>query len=622
MEYNSLDQSQRNYKKKDAAIVGIAHIAKIMKDSKTYAPHIGPFIKAHIIPEFNCPVAFIRSRTCWSIEYFADFDWTSENGEIMKGVLNGLCQCLRDPAVPVQASAACSLQVLIQAEGVTELLKPSLPMLINQYFRIMDEVESESILGALQAIVEQFGEDIADIAFEMVKQLVVAFRRYSSTAHDDDEAAFSASQCLDIIRAILDTIQERPDIYLPIEFELIPLLHELLAVEERFDHIDGVIEIMQFYTYFPPTISQGMWTLCGPLIHCLNAWAIDYISEIMVPLQNFIAKDTNTFFQTTSSVNNESLVLQVLGIIQKIWIEKNEGGSEAICAGMLLSCLITSSKDYGAMHPVLPQIVSLIFQKLGTVKNDMEGEKLKFKLYELILTLFYYDPMVAINLLSADMQKFQEFMKDFFSCAKNMKAHFTRRIIVISLTALLHIPQDSLPVFLKENSHILFREIIDQCVLIEEEEPDEKDQDEDDPNDEEEEGDDDIEVDSDEEEEGDDTVGSRRKELVKQLDVPDGGYGEDEDCVNAEDEEYRQMLERFKNGDEFDYDDDDDDYEQFQYPTPITSIDMTQFFLDKLNELSSKDQVFVGSLKAGLNQEGVSAFERMIMLQTERKNNK
>ena len=205
-----------------------------------------------------------------------------------------------------------------------------------------------------------------------------------------------------------------------------------------------------------------------------------------------------------------------------------------------------------------------------------------------------------------------------------MKAHFTRRIIVISLTALLHIPQDSLPVFLKENSHILFREIIDQCVLIEEEEPDEKDQDEDDANDEEDEGDDDIEVDSneDEGEEGGDTVSSRRKELTKQLDVPDGGYGEDEDCVNAEDEEYRQMLERFKNGDEFDYDDDDDDYEQFQYPTPITSIDMTQFFLDKLNELSSKDQVFVGSLKAGLNQEGVSAFERMIMLQTERKNNK
>ena len=84
------------------ALVAIAHIAKIMKDSKTYANHIGPFLKAHVVPEFTCPVAFIRSRACWCIEYFADFDWTSENGEVMKAVLQGLCLGLRDPSVPVQ----------------------------------------------------------------------------------------------------------------------------------------------------------------------------------------------------------------------------------------------------------------------------------------------------------------------------------------------------------------------------------------------------------------------------------------------------------------------------------------------------------------------------------------
>ena len=30
------------------------------------------------------------------------------------------------------------------------------------------------------------------------------------------------------------------------------------------------------------------------------------------------------------------------------------------------------------------------------------------------------------------------------------------------------------------------------------------------------------------------------------LTVPDGGYGEDEDCLNAEDEEYRSVLERME----------------------------------------------------------------------------
>ena len=34
--------------------------------------------------------------------------------------------------------------------------------------------------------------------------------------------------------------------------------------------------------------------------------------------------------------------------------------------------------------------------------------------------------------------------------------------------------------------------------------------------------------------------------------VPEGGYGEEEDCINAEDEEYRAVLERMeKDGNDF-----------------------------------------------------------------------
>lgn len=36
-----------------------------------------------------------------------------------------------------------------------------------------------------------------------------------------------------------------------------------------------------------------------------------------------------------------------------------------------------------------------------------------------------------------------------------------------------------------------------------------------------------------------DSAAARRKAALA---VPDGGYGEDEDCVNAEDENYRDML--------------------------------------------------------------------------------
>lgn len=97
-----------------------------------------PFLQAHILPEFKSPVPFLRARACWVIEYLSDLDWEQEAtpsnqpqtalaklkkkkgkkdgasamtaGEILKAVLQCLIEGLKDPALPVQAAAACSLQ--------------------------------------------------------------------------------------------------------------------------------------------------------------------------------------------------------------------------------------------------------------------------------------------------------------------------------------------------------------------------------------------------------------------------------------------------------------------------------------------------------------------------------
>lgn len=58
----------------------------------------------------QCPIAFIRSRACWVIEYFSELDWSYQSGAHLHAVLRGLINGLRDPALPVQAAAACSLR--------------------------------------------------------------------------------------------------------------------------------------------------------------------------------------------------------------------------------------------------------------------------------------------------------------------------------------------------------------------------------------------------------------------------------------------------------------------------------------------------------------------------------
>lgn len=45
-------------------------------------------------------------------------------------------------------------------------------------------------------------------------------------------------------------------------------------------------------------ISERMWTLWPQLIQCFHEWAIDYFENILVPLDNFISRGTDTFLSS------------------------------------------------------------------------------------------------------------------------------------------------------------------------------------------------------------------------------------------------------------------------------------------------------------------------------------
>ena len=70
--------------------------------------------------------------------------------QVLQLVVQGLLSGITDPSLPVQSAAACSISRLIEAEGTKDLLRPYLPQLVAQYFRIMNEVENEEVLVSLQ----------------------------------------------------------------------------------------------------------------------------------------------------------------------------------------------------------------------------------------------------------------------------------------------------------------------------------------------------------------------------------------------------------------------------------------------------------------------------------------
>ena len=58
-------------------------------------------------------------------------------------------QCLRDSALPVQIEAASSLRYLIELDEAEEPVLQVLPDILNEYFRIMQEIGLDEV-GAVK----------------------------------------------------------------------------------------------------------------------------------------------------------------------------------------------------------------------------------------------------------------------------------------------------------------------------------------------------------------------------------------------------------------------------------------------------------------------------------------
>lgn len=405
-----------------------------------------------------------------------------------------------------------------------------------------------------------------------------------------------------------------------------PLLHSLLNNgDDCFEYIDCAVQMMSYLTYYSDAITPTMWSLCGPLLQALHDWAIDYISEIMVPVLNYISKDAQTFLQL--QYNGQPLALILLRIIEKTFQnDESDCSRDSKAAATMLTCLVTCSRATQSMHTFLPNILNITVTKLGATKLM----SMRVRLFEVVMGAIYYEPQLALGILMNDPATTASLFASLFESLKDMERDFTQRLIALSFSSLLSIPQTQLPEVLRNNLQAMFQQVIRELVMIEEElatgakaareeqsEGDEDfefgDEDEDDGVNIDSDGDDD---DDDDDEEDTKPKGGRH---AKALAVPDGGYDEDEDCLNAEDESYREALESMDKEERVKRElylagepVDDEDEDDFLFTSPIENMNVTQFFLDTVAAVASRDAGLVTTLQSMLDAEDTARLQELM----------
>ena len=67
-------------------------------------------------------------------------------------------------------------------ETAVNFLRPALKNVLEVYLKIMEDIDSEELVGALEQIVEIFQEDIGPFAIQLAQQLT---NKYSSLIAED-----------------------------------------------------------------------------------------------------------------------------------------------------------------------------------------------------------------------------------------------------------------------------------------------------------------------------------------------------------------------------------------------------------------------------------------------------
>lgn len=68
------------------------------------------------------------------------------------------------------------------------------------------EIGNDSVVSALEAIVDKFGNELVPHASVLVQKLCESFQTYASAGDDDDEASMAACQCMDTVCCVNDTM--------------------------------------------------------------------------------------------------------------------------------------------------------------------------------------------------------------------------------------------------------------------------------------------------------------------------------------------------------------------------------------------------------------------------------
>ncbi|KAJ0683186.1 putative importin-beta domain, armadillo-like helical, exportin-2, central domain-containing protein [Helianthus annuus] len=550
------------YRQKDGALLAIGTLCDKLKQTEPYKSELEPMLVQHVFPEFTSPMGHIRAKAAWVAGQYAHINFSDPNN--FRKALQSVVAGMRDPELPVRVDSVFALRSFVEACTDLGEIRPILPQLLDEFFKLMNEVENEDLVFTLETIVDKFGEEMAPYAVGLCQNLAATFWKCMNTEADDeadDPGALAAVGCLRAISTILESVSKLPHLFAHVEPTLLPIMRRMLTTDGQ-EVFEEVLEIASYMTFFSPTISMDMWSLWPLLMEALAEWAIDFFSNILVPLDNYISRSTVHYLTCKEPDYQQSL----WNMLSNIMNDRNLEDNDIDPAPKLIAVVLQNCR--GQVDQWVEPYIRITVERLHRTERPF----LKCLLMQVIADALYYNPSLTLNILqklgvateifNLWFQMLQQTKKN--GVRVNFKRENDKKICCLGLTSLLSLSADQLPLEALER---VFKATLDLLVAYKDQLTAEKEAPEDDDDDDDDDMNDSLQTDDDDyddDEDGDEANSSRLQKLGAQERV-------------------------FRSTDDYDDDSDDDFSDDEDLQSPIDDVDPFILFVDTLKVMQASD---------------------------------
>ena len=181
------------------------------------------------------------------------------------------------------------------------------------------------------------------------------------------------------ISTILTSVSSLPEVYPQLEQILLPII---LRMEIDIDLFEELLEIVGYITYYSPQISQEMWQVWPKMLAVLNnGWALQYFEHVLIPMDNFISRNTDIFVSSAQAKED------TYKLCKKVLTPEQVMEEDMMTAPKLMECVLTNCK--GRVDDLLYCIYSCLFNRL--IEFQPESRFLQDLLMGVVMNGLIYD---------------------------------------------------------------------------------------------------------------------------------------------------------------------------------------------------------------------------------------